>query len=266
MKRADEEYCKAQFDAFLRKSFVSPKVTWEDVETQDEPPEYYLRLGDLLFAVEVTTLVEKVLVGTRDPLPHAEISKILQDFVDEVGATAKAGGYLHGDYLVSFSTPIDNFKAVRDEVQEGLLDYIQDTGGLERVPLKIVFERILPLQRPYQCGIQKVGNELDRIRSGTPFWMKWEGDARVDLCSLLDKSLNAKVYKLRKIAVPKILLLLDEYIFADPEMYEKCIPLISSLSFFHTVFVAQGNKRGFVLYSQHSDWSKQKFIMNTAVA
>jgi hypothetical protein len=262
MKRADEESCKTQFDAFLRKFFAPSEVIWKEVAQQDEPPDYYLLLGNTQFAVEVTTLVEKVLVGSASSLPHAVISKILQDFVDEVEATAQAEDCLHGDYLVSF--PIDDFAAIRGEIQKGLLDYIRGTDSWERAPLKIVFERITPQQRPQQCGIQKVGNKLDRVISGGPVWVKWEGDATIDLCGLLNESLTTKVDKLRDIAAPKILLLLDEYVFADPEMYGKCIPQISSLSSFHTVFVVQGNKRGFVLYSQHSDWSKRQFIINTA--
>jgi len=264
MKRADEELCKMQFDAFLREFFAPSEVSWIEVAQQDEPPDYYLLLDSTRFAVEVTTLLEKVLVGSGSPLPHAVISKILRDFVEEVEATAKAEScFLHGDYLVAFPTPIDNFAAVRDEIQEGLLGYIRDTGNLEKAPLKIVFERIISQQRPQQCGIQKVGNKLDRVTLGGPVWVKWEGDATIDLCGFLSESLNTKVNKLRDITVPKILLLFDDYIFADLGMYEKCIPQISSLSSFHTVFVVQGNKRGFLLYSQHSEWSKQQFIINT---
>jgi hypothetical protein len=214
-------------------------------------------LGSARFAVEVTTLLEKVLVGNGLPLPHAVISKILQDFVENVETTARAEGCLHGDYLVAFPTPIDNFADVRGEIQGRLLDYIRSTGSLERSPLEIVFEGIVPQQTPQQCRIQKVGNKLDRVVSGGPVWAKWEGDATVDLCGLLNQSLDTKVDKLRDITAPRILLLLDEYMFADQEMYEKCIPRISSLGSFHTVFVVQGNERGFVFYSQRSDWSRQ---------
>jgi hypothetical protein len=197
MKRADEELCKIQFDAFLRKLFAPSEVSWIEVAQQDEPPDYYLLLDSTRFAVEVTTLLEKVLVGSGSPLPHAVITKILQDFVDEVEATAKAESCLHGDYLVAFPTPIDNFATVRDEIQEGLLGYICDTGNLEIAPLKIIFERIISQQRPQQCAIQKVSNRLDRVTSGGPVWMKWEGDATIDLCSLLSESLKKKVNKLR---------------------------------------------------------------------
>jgi hypothetical protein len=256
MKRADEEFCKTQFDAFLRRFFASPGVVWEEVAQQDEPPDYYLLLGNARFAIEVTTLVERVPVGSASSLPHGVISKILWDFVEEVEATARAEGCLHGDYLVAFSTPIDNFASVRNEIQKGLLNYVRDTGSQERVPLKIVFERVVTQQRPQQCGIQKVCNKPDRVKSGSWVSAKGRRDATTDLCNLLNESLNTKVDKLQDIAVPKILLLLDEYIFADPEMYRKCIPQISSLSLFHTVFIVRGNQRGFVLYSQRSDWSK----------
>jgi hypothetical protein len=257
MKRADEELCKMQFDAFLRRFFAPSEVSWIEVAQQDEPPDYYLLLGNARFAVEVTTLLEKVPVGSGSPLPPAVISKILRDFVEEVEATAKAEGCLHGDYLVTFPTPIDDLTDVRSEIQGRLLDHIRSTGSLDSSSLEIVFERTVLQQRRQQCGIQKVGNRLDRVVSGEPVWAKWEGDATVDLCGLLNKSLDTKVNKLRDITVPKILLLLDEYVFADQDMYERCVPRISSLGSFHTVFVVQGNKRGFVFCSQRSDWSQQ---------
>jgi len=257
MKRADEELCKTQFETFLRGFFAPAEMNWMEVDQLYEPPDYYLLLAGARFAVEVTTLLERVLVGDGSLLPHAVISRILQDFVENVETTARAEGCLHGDYLVAFLTPIDNFANFRDEIQRRLLDYIRSTSSLERSPLEIVFERIVPQQRPQQCGIQKVGSKLDRVVSGGPVWAKWEGDAAVDLCGLLNQSLDTKVDKLRDITVPKILLLLDKYMFADQEMYEKCMPRTSSLGSFHTVFVVQGNERGFIFYSQRSDWSRQ---------
>lgn len=254
MKRVEEEFCKTQFDAFVRRFFAPSEVIWKEVAQQDEPPDYYLFLSTTKFAVEVTTLMEKALVGSSLRLPHAVISKIFQDFVDEVGTIAKTKGYLHGDYLVSFPTPIDDFAFVRDAIQEGLLEYIRSTSSLERAPLKVVFKRTVPQQRPQQCGIQKVSNKLDRVIPGGPVWMKWEGDAAADICGLLNESINTKKEKLRDISAPKILLLFDEYRFADSKMYESCIPQLSSLSSFHIVFVVQGNKRGFVLYSRNCSW------------
>ena len=259
MKRADEEFCKAQFDAFVKKFFAPSEVIWQEVAQQDEPPDYYLFLSNAKFAVEVTTLLEKVSVGTSSSLPHDVISDILQQFVDEVETIARARGYLRGDYLVSFSTPIDDFAVVQDSIRGKLLEYIRRTSSLDRTPLEIVFERTVPQQRPQQCGIQKVGSKRNRVLLGGPAWFKWEGHAAIDICDLLNESLDTKADKLNAVTDPKILLLVDVYRFADPEMYRGCISQLSALSSFHTIFVVQGEKRGFVLHSQNSNWLRSQF-------
>jgi len=256
MKRADEEFCRAQFDAFVKRFFISTDVIWEEVPQQDEPPDYYLLLKDTRFAVEVTTLIEKVLVGTSVFLPYAVTGRILQQFVSEIENTARTEGYLRGNYLVSFSRPIDDFATVRDNIRVKLLEHIQSTSHLEQTSLEIIFEHTVTQQRPQQCGVQKVGNKPDRVVLGGPVQMKWEGDAAEDICGLLNKNLDTKAGKLKDISEPKILLLLDEYQFADRQMYARCTYQLPSLSSFHTVFVTEDANKGFVLCSQNHDWLK----------
>jgi len=256
MKREDEEFCKAQFDTFVKQFFTLPEVTWEEVAQRDEPPDYYVCLGNTRFAVEVTTLMELVSVGTSSPLPHFQIHRLLEKFVDNVEEIAGKAGYLQGNYLVSFSTPIDNFSDVQDEIRDKLLGYIQNTSDTETSPLEIVFERIVPQQRPQQCGIQKLGNKPNRVVEGGPVWVKWEGEAAEGICDLLNESLDTKAGKLKGIGEPKILVLLDEYRFADRQMYEDCARRLSSLAHFHTVFVVQGQNEGFPLHSRNYDWLK----------
>jgi len=257
MKRRDEELCKTQFDAFLKTFSTAPQIIWKEVAQQDEPPDYYLLLGGTKFAVEVTTLMEKVSIGASSPLPHAVISRILQQFVDEVEIIARLEGYLYGEYLISFPTPIDDFASVREGIQSKLLEYIRRTSSLETAPTKAAFERTVPQQRPQQCRIQKVSNKRDKVLSGGPVWVKWESDAAVDIYDLLNESLDTKADKLKYIEEPKILLLLDEYRFADPEMYMRCASQLSSLDSFHTLFVVQGGNRAFILHSQNPDWLNQ---------
>jgi hypothetical protein len=163
MKRGDEEECKARFDAFLSQYFVRSEITWEEVAQKDEPPDYYLLLDGTRFAVEVTQIVERHQVGGKRPLPHYAIVDELQRWVKDVEDAAKADGSLCGSYLVSFSTPIDNLGAVKDEIQEHLLDYIRNTANDERVPQQIAFDRRIPQQRPQQCGIEKEGSEPDGV-------------------------------------------------------------------------------------------------------
>jgi len=257
MKRADEEFCKAQFDTFIKQFFTLPEVIWEEVAQRDEPPDYYLFLGNTRFAVEVTTLMELVSVSASSRLPHFHIHRLLEQFVDNVEEIARKEGYLQGNYLVAFSTAIDNLTDVQDGMRDKLLEYIQTTSIVETAPLETVFERIAPQQRSQRCGIQKLGSKPNRVVVGGPVWSKWEGEAAEGICDLLSESLNTKADKLRGIGEPKILVLLDEYRFANRQMYEDCVHRLSSLAHFHTVFVVWDQNEGFPLYSHNLDWLKR---------
>jgi hypothetical protein len=257
VKRADEEYCKTKFDVFIKQSFTPSQVVWEEVTQQNEPPDYYLHLDNAVFAVEVTTLIELTSVGSSVRLPHRVISRFFEQFVDEIGSTARADDYLLGKYLVSFSTPIDDFASARDGIRTKLLNYVRRTRDLEHAPLEVVFQKLVPSQRPQQCAVQKLGSQPNRVVTGGPVWSRWEGEAALDICHLVNERLNIKAEKLRDIMKPKILLLLDRYHFADRRMYEMCSPQLSSLASFHSVFVVQAEKEGFLLYSENRGWSKK---------
>jgi hypothetical protein len=254
MKRADEELCKSQFDSFV-KGFLDPAgIIWEKVRQEDEPPDYYLVLENARFAVEVTTLMEKVSVGTSSLLPRGVIRNILKRFVGRVESIAKDKGYLQGKHLVFFPTPIDNFGDVQDSIQKRLLEYIRRNAGLNAAPREIVFERRIPQQRPQRCEIQKLNDQRNQVLMGGPVWSKWEGEMVQDMCQLLNDRLDIKASKLKGITEPWLLLLLDRYVFADPGVYEECVSGLAAASSFHTVFIVQNNERAFILHSQNANW------------
>lgn len=248
MKRADEEYCKSKFDAFLKRYVDPTAVVWEEVSQRDEPPDYFLHLHGVKFAVEVTTLMETIPVGTA-ALPEAAIIGSLWHLVDEVERIAGSEGHLHGMYLVDFSRPIDGFRDVRHQIQSDLLDYIQATQGLSSAPEKTVFK-----QGNQWCRIRKLQDSPDKVVQAGPNRGKSEGDAAEDICNLLEERLVAKNHALRDIRYPKILLLCDSYHFASLDMYRDCISQLSLLASFHTVFVLQGNGDGFVFHSEDPSW------------
>lgn len=257
MKRDDEEFCKAQFDTFVKRFFAPSQVTWHEVAQQHEPPDYYLLLDNTKYAVEVTTLVESVRVGTSSQMPPSAVHRFLEQFVDAVEEAAKTEGYLRGYYLVEFTAPIDDFTVVREGIRDGLLEYIRTTSGLESAPREKVFERIVSQRMPQQCWIRKVGSRPSKVKGGGPVWTKWEGEAAEEICGLLGKSLSGKAGKLKDVGDPIVLLLLDEYRLADRHMFEGCVRCLPWLAHFHTVFVVQGRESAFLLHSQNPDWLRE---------
>jgi hypothetical protein len=206
--------------------------------------------------------VEDIPIGGGSPQPYkVMISKYLRPFVTGVESIANSEGNLHGKYFV-YITPIDNFTDVRDGIQERLLDYIRNTKNLQKYPRKVVFKSkvVIPSRMP-ECQIEKVDSKPDEVLCVPVGTGKWSGEVKEGLFYLLNDRLDTKVVKLQNIATPKILLLFDEYPFADLQDYRACITEIPLLSSFHTVFVVQDHMSSFLFYSQRSDWSTQQFIV-----
>ena len=224
------------------------ETEWCEVRQQDEPPDYYLAVDGTEYAVEVSTLMETLSVGALS-LPHAAIVKSLWTFVDEVQAHAERAALLRGTYVVGFLEPIDGFAAVKDEIRSALLAYLKDTQALRTAPERTVFDR-----GAQRCSIQKIHNLANKIEKAGPMTVKWEGGAAPEICTILEERLADKKHKLRAIAKPKILLLLDWYHFAHAKMFLECVPRLPCLSCFHTVFVIRSESGNFVLHSENSGW------------
>jgi hypothetical protein len=250
-KSASEKFCKNSFDDFLRNLLPDSVISWACVEQKDEPPDFFLFVDGTKYAVEVTILMQKFDVGTKKPLPLGKIRDELEKFVlDEVKSVARDNNCLHGVYLVTFSKPIDSFTNAKTMIQNKLLTYIRATQGSGNAPGELI----------YKCGrqtckITKVHDRDNKVIMGGPGDSKWEREVLADAYQLLDKSIEEKELKLRNISGPKVLLLHDQYIFGTVETYKACIPLISSLVSFHTLFIVGNNSKGLVLYSQDPKWA-----------
>jgi hypothetical protein len=250
-KSASEEFCKDRFEEFLKNLLPGSIISWNPVEKKDEPPDFYLSVDGIKYAVEVTRLMQKVTVGTKKPLPVGKIRDLLEKFViDEVESIARDSHYLHGTYLVAFSKPIINFTNVRTTIQENLLTYIRATESLNNAPGELIYEC-----GRQNCKITKVHDRGDKVLMGGPGDSKWQREILADAYQLLDKSIGEKRHRLRNISCPKVLLLHNRDILCDVDSYKACISSISSIVSFHTVFIVENNSKGLVLYSQDPEWA-----------
>ena len=250
MKSESEEFCKNSFDKCLKKISPSLSLDWNEVEQRAEPPDYYLSVNGITYAVEVTAVVQQVGVGAKRSLPVAVIRDTLERFVDdEVEAVARKGSFLQGAYLVGFSKPITNFASVKSMIQSDLLSYIAATQRAITAPGQVIYK-----VRREECRIAKIHSEESKVVMGGPSMGKWETEALVEAKQLLDERLGEKQRRLRDVDEPKILLLHNRYHFVDLEDYEALIAEVSSLGTFHTVFIVENGTEGRLLYSQEPTW------------
>lgn len=238
MKSESEEFCKSNFDHYLKAMTPASGIVWREVEQRNEPPDYYLSLNGTAYAVEVSILMQKVDVKARKYLPVGIVRDLLTKFVaGEIEALARNGKFLRGCYLVSFSKPITNFAKVKGIIQSELLSYISATQAVSKAVTKIVYGRARE-----KCVIEKLHNEQNKVLIGGPFISRWRSEALAEVGQLLNDRLEEKQYRLRNINYPKILLLHNKYYFIDLRAYNACISALSSLQSFHSVFIVESGK------------------------
>ncbi len=240
-----EETCKRSFHAYLTTKLDREDVDWLD---GDEPPDYYLLVRGVKYAVEVTIVMEMVKVGSTQR-EWANIIDSLWGLVLEVEKESSNEGTLSGFYIVSFSQPITNFAKVRASIREGLLNYVRHTQDDSSAPSEVIFE-----QQGQTCTIEKSHNLSSNISVAGPITFGWKFDRQREACRLLQAVVTNKAHKLSQLMFPKILLLLNAYRLVDIAYYKECVPTLTSLADFHTVFIVEDEDRGYVLHTSGSDW------------
>jgi len=240
--RKDEEFCKEQFDEFLRLK-ERLDICWTEGA---EPPDYYLNIGNKRFAVEVTNLMEEVNIGGQE-MSHLGFRSTILRFIKRVEEEARQNGILNGAYVVNFK-PHDDFGKKKSKIKKEILDYIQETQNSPDAIRKHLLG-----QGRLSWYIKKDNNTKKYLTCGT-FDAKWEGQAQTELCLLLEKVIKGKSRKLNRIKLPKILLILDRYVWLDEESWEQCYDKLSLTKKFHTVFRASKVNQNCILYSIEPSW------------
>jgi hypothetical protein len=253
MTRIDEEFCKSKFDVFIGQFSSSSSRKWTN-GPKNQPPDFYLALNDLSYAVEVTRL--------QDEVEH-ELEAWLEKFTSEIKQIAEQKGYLRGLYDIKFARRIDKhkFHKVQKTLRSSLLEYIKSTHDLQEAPE----EKIIQFNKSQFCSITKhpvepsVSNDTNDVGwslLGLPGESQLEKSRKI--YNLIEQSVTRKIYLLRGIDKSKILLLYDLY-HAPIEAYQACKPKLSALlSSFHTIFIVQSESEGFILHSENHHWQGDK--------
>lgn len=247
IKRYDEEVAKSAFTTFLRVQKGQRNVGWENVPQESEPPDYYVIIGGMRYAVEITGIFDQVEVnGNR--YSSIGISASLKRFVEELKTTAEKKGILTGGYAVALS-PLSYFPQRREKLLLQLIDYIQRTQNMayaeEEVIMTSGFEYV---------GIQKIDNQENYVEEIISYPPKWKSESIEELRSALRDRLQDKVYKLSKISEPVILLILDSFNYLDGRDWQDMVQQIEQSSRFHTICRIATPDKTFILTSNEQSW------------
>jgi len=220
-----EVFAKQAFQVFLERAGF-PSSRWRRGR---EPPDYYLRVAERRYVVEVTRAMQNTEVGGVKRTEHGWRAA-LTDFAKRVERRAKAEGILSGTYGMQL-VPVANFWQLEPGVIGAALEYVRETQDAETASrLHLASGSGGP-----SLTIEKVGPKPDYVGGNISIGHAKRGvQIRRDLTAILNERLHEKRTRLARTRLPRILLVIDSYLYGEAAHW---CEVASQLSFsgFHTV-------------------------------
>lgn len=239
MSLKSEEICKRCFHKYLTKELRIKDVKWFPGK---EPPDYYIEVNNVKYAVEQTNIIDRVSINSKD-VSFPTIIFSLRDFLREVEKEAKENDILMGTYAVAFSRPIVNLSKFKNSIKENIIKYVKRTKFDS-----CKYEEVIFKQENGKVTIIKQNKKLQKIGIGGPPISNWPG-SKQEALNLIQDRITVKLDKLSGIKLPKILLLLNEHLFYDISDYKDLVAKLKYIKEFHTIFIVENETRGYALYS-----------------
>ena len=197
--KPDEDFCQSAYDRFLRQS-GHDHIAWHDGA---EPPDYFVDVSGIQYAVEVTGIYGSRSVGNQE-MPNQLIRMSLDKEFEKLKRRLLLAKQIHGYYVVRIK-PVVELNTLLPQIESEVLKYLRDTCLDESSPSK---------KLPGNWTITKYARQPDVFEYSAGRAM-WGSDADIELRRFVDDALNAKMRKLRNISVPIVILLHDAYHFAS---------------------------------------------------
>lgn len=249
-----ERFCAKSFDRFLAQDIEEDLPCWKPVTRGEDPPDFYLTLGDETFAVEVTsTPVQRQPAVGEVPVieetyieSHREIARSLEDMARTRG--------LAGHYALSFAQPVasEDFSKVKEAL---LLDLVKAVTRSQSEPVS--WSEDMTHEGRTLCWLLKVGGGPIKVNEvfGDTGWIE-SPEFRALVTAILHQAIARKKQKLEAKAIPHpaILLLLNTYLLADPRTVWSCLQSVAERSAFHSIFLVQPDGTGMMIHSEYDRW------------
>ncbi len=253
----EEQLCMNCFVGYLKY-----KIGCREIQAKREPkdpPDYWLKVDDKKFAVEVTILTKNAGYFPR----CKRLAKAIE-------MEAKDNGWLCGKYILDIlggpEIPKRDSLAWKEIVKESL-SYIYQTMNLSGADKKI-----LKRDSKGVLGMEKLSNNGAYVATlGSN--AKFEGQIQEELREIIQKSISMKRNILQgflSYCSEIILLFYDAYIYADIMDVRRAFKEIEGIDLFHSIYWVQGLKRntkkssneniysrGYFLFSKDKSWFEQ---------
>ena len=225
MVRVNESHARDVFRTMLHEL----GTTTQHWRRGREPPDFYLRTADRSYAVEVTRVMEVHQVGNQSSTTQG-VRHALNVLARRIDSAAKARGVLSGTYVLRL-VPIPELSRREPEILERALLYISDTRDLASAPAGILGLGTLARH----VTIKKVDARHAQVVAGIGIGpLKRDSTVVSDLQRLVGASVEDKRAKLRRTRLPRILLLVDSYIYGEARHWREAVATLD-LTGFHTI-------------------------------
>ena len=228
--RDDEEQCREALSRLLQQRGI--KDLW--TECRPDPPDWFLEVGNQVFAVEATSIHGTTNLGGREHT-WVQLCNELRRFAKNVLSEVEARVHVPGWFTVDFPA-IPRIKNHRDAIVQALVDYFERYGSS---PSPLGCHAVFRFERREVAvyRLTATGSALDSrvLPTGAVI-------SRLDnqLSTILPRTISTKAWKMRNISHPAILVILDEYGFQrSVEEWRTYLPAEVS-SFTAVVRVRQG--------------------------
>jgi len=230
--KRQEEWCRNEFDSWLRKHHPGARIIWQD--EPNDPPDFWLTLNGNRYAVEVTRILDQQERGDTAALCR---------LVDEAESEALQAGELTGTYIVVFDGRIHNLGKVRNALKARFREFVRLTAARRKVP-----STPIEIKGRVLCSIEKLSQHRSVLgfAGGADKSGSWEGEIRQELSGILQQSLAAKSAIAIKLNVPMIIVLYDVFALATRREFIKCLQAIPDAKMFHMVYVVEDIGRGYI--------------------
>ena len=181
MKRADEEYCKDAFSTFLAQHFAGSQISWGEVPQNEEPPDYCLTIDGKHYAVEITSLIDDVIIGESARMSNVGARRSLVMLCEDIKRNLAERGLLFGAHVMTLQ-PIEGLKDLRPLIEKRVIECVQHTR-FEKAAAREVLVR----KGRARIAIQKHHDESEQLYWVISGGAKWEGQMRHDIARLLEE-------------------------------------------------------------------------------
>ncbi len=232
--RDEEEFCKGVMDRHLRQVDPAEDPKWS---VGQDPPDYVLIWKGTKFHIEVTQLFHEYDNNGHRRIRTLWVKATVERITQKI--LKSAGDNLTGWYVLTIRPPFNSLKNSESEIIREATEIIQTNnhGHCSEI-----------LERQSQAGQHW---QFQCIESSSPLRVSlkysggyggWNSDVKQQFSEALQRCVTEKACneKLFSTNSPLILVILDQYHLAAPEMFAECAQIVADVERFHSVWIVSG--------------------------